>query len=345
MAHSKRRFREYILQTIVILSIPLFSFGCSSGISLRDSTTVHFTRALMGTQFKITLSSADTLNAHIAADSAFQVAHLLEEKFSDYDPNSELSRLSEFAGQDTLVPVSRDLFDVLHKARTVGEASQGAYDPTIGALTRLWRRGIRRQTLPDSVWVERASATVDYTALTLDSSGSAVSLGIPGMRLDLGGIAKGFTADRMMAVLNSAGFGTALVDAGGDIVAGQMPPGDRGWVVSIPEVDRSAAVVRVPVRITDLAIAMSGDTYRYLETDSLRFSHIIDPHSGYGLTHRRLVVTIADCGAIADALASALSVLHLADIPMVLQAYPGSGARIIQPVDGKYVQRDYGDWW
>jgi thiamine biosynthesis lipoprotein len=129
------------------------------------------------------------------------------------------------------------------------------------------------------------------------------------MSLDLGGIAKGYAADEMLRTLTSHGLTMALIDAGGDIVVGEPPPGSHGWLVQVSTVDTSGRVVQEDLRLTNAAVASSGDTYRYLEIGGVRYSHILDPATGYGITVRRLVTAVARSGIEADALASAISVM------------------------------------
>ncbi len=128
------------------------------------------------------------------------------------------------------------------------------------------------------------------------------------MRLDLGAIGKGFAADEVLAVLTRSGISRALIDAGGDIVASDSPPGTPGWHVEIPKVD-DGTVGSETVWLSDGAVATSGDTYRYVEVDGVRYSHIIDPATGLGLTDRRVATVFAPTAAVADAFASAVNVL------------------------------------
>lgn len=318
--------------------------GCVAAAQTNVVHEVRSVRGLMGTRFEIVVWSSDTTAAYDAIAAAFTSIGVLETTLSDYDPHSELNRLSESAGDGKWVPVSEDLFEVLDLALSVAEKSGGAYDPTIGALSRLWRRGIRRQTPPDSVAVYRARQSVDYRSVALQRQTRTVKLNTGGTRLDLGGIAKGFAADRALELLQDAGMTRALVDAGGDIIVGDPPPGKRAWTLSIPTITDEGKLGSTPFRYSNGAVAMSGDTYRYLQTDSVRFSHLIDPATGFGLTNRRLVVARAGDGAIADALASALSVADPADADSIVSLFPGAAALLLSKGDENWTSRSLGNW-
>lgn len=292
-----------------------------------------FTRPLMGTEFRLVVHDADSVAASAAADRAFARIAELEAVLSDYDPASEVSRLSATAGEGRWVPVSADLWAVLSRAKEWADRSDGAFDPTVGSLTRLWRRAARRGSVPGPEAVEAALLPVGHRRLALAPDRRAVRLEAPGARLDLGGIAKGWAADVALELLAEAGFPRALVDAGGDVAAGAPPPGEEGWRVALPtasgaeEPDPAACVVR----LARAALATSGATERSVEVDGVRHSHVLDPRTGTALTHGRVITVLAPRAADADALASALSVLHPANGGALLGGSPGAGARILEP--------------
>jgi thiamine biosynthesis lipoprotein len=262
----------------------------------------------MGTNFRIVLYAQDTVQAARAAAAAFQRVDALDDILSDYDPSSELSRLSNTAGTEEWVSVGDDLWSVLLRSAHLAALTGGAFDITVGPLTRLWRWANRRGVLPDEERIAHARAAVGHWLIQFDRSSQRVRLEVPGMRLDLGAIGKGFAADEVLAVLTRSGISRALIDAGGDIVASDSPPGTPGWRVEIPKVD-DGTVGSETVWLSDGAVATSGDTYRYVEVDGVRYSHIIDPATGLGLTDRRVATVFAPTAAVADAFASAVNVL------------------------------------
>ncbi len=298
-----------------------------------------FTRAQMGTQFKIVLYAPDSVLARRAADAAFARIDTLNQHLSDYLNDSELSRLSATAGSGQDVPLSEALWTVLQTAQHLAAETDGAFDVTVGPLTRLWRWAMRRGRLPPEDELAQARAATGYRYLTLDSTARTARLERPGMRLDLGGIAKGYATDEALKVLRAHGLSRALVDGGGDIRLGDPPPDKHGWRVEISTVRAGGEKATEKRLLARCAIATSGATYRYVEVDGIRYSHILDPRTGMGLTDERLVTVIAPTGTQADALASALSVLSPDDGLVLAAGVPDVAARIIWRAGMGYRQR------
>jgi len=269
----------------------------------------EFTRPEMGLPFRIVLHAPDRLTAVAAAEAAFARIHELNDVFSDYEYDSELSRLSRTAGSGQQVPVSDDLWEVLARSQALARRSQGAFDITVGPYVNLWRRARRLQQLPTPEWLERARAPVGYQRLLLDRRHQTAELLVPNMRLDLGGIAKGYAVDEAMTILRGRGIRSALVGGGGDMAASAPPPGRKGWRIAVAPLDAPEAPPARHVLLSHRAIATSGDLSQRLEIDGRRYSHIVDPRTGLGLTHHTLVTVIAGDCTTADALATTVSVL------------------------------------
>ncbi len=326
----------------ILLLAALGITGCRT--SAPEVARYAFSRGKMGTEFRIVLFSPDSSFAAAAAAEAFERIDELNERLSDYLPQSELNRLSETAGLDTLVHVSEDVWRVLATSVEVAEVTGGAFDPTVGRLTRLWRRAIRRNALPRPDEIENALRTVGYGHLTLDANHRAIALNLPGTRLDLGGIAKGYAADEALAVLRRRGLRSSLVDAGGDVALGDPPPGASGWRIAIPGVDSTGYMITEIVLAARCAIATSGDTYRYLTVDSVRYSHILDPATGLGVTHHRIVTVVSPTGMLADALASALSVLDPQALDNLTLPFDETAWRILEPAGDGASLRQTPSW-
>lgn len=322
-----------------------------------------FHRALMGTEFRIVLASpsADSAAAREAAGTAFAHIAELERILSDYDPESELSRLADTAGEGRAVAVSDDLWAVLSTAQEWSERTGGAFDVTVGPLTRLWRRAARRGSIPAAQEVEAARVAVGHEGLDLDPAHRTVRLVDRGMRLDVGGIGKGYAADAALDHLRALGFPAALVDAGGDIVAGAPPPGENGWQIELPEgsfptessamgssamgssamgssATGSSATGSSPTEpsacvmaLAHAAVATSGAGERSVDLDGVLHSHVLDPRTGASLTHGRVVTVLAPTATEADVLASALSVLSATEGRALVRSTPGVAARILEP--------------
>lgn len=291
-----------------------------------------FTEPHMGTAFQAIVYAPDRSAAERAARAAFARIAELDGIMSDYRPASELMRLCARAGGEP-VQVSDDLFVVLSRADEVSRRSGGAFDVTVGPVTRLWRRARRTHQLPEPDQLKKALALVGYDKVKLDEKAHTVRLTTPGMLLDLGGIAKGYTADEALKVLKKHGIDRALVAAGGDIAVSGPPPGAEGWrVVIVPLTDAEKDVPRTLI-LHDMAVSTSGDAEQYLEIDGVRYSHLIDPRTGLGLTGRRNVTVVALAGILSDSLTKVVSVLGPAKGFEVLKAYEGVSARVVVQTD------------
>ena len=273
--------------------------ACSSG---GDLERYEFESPQMGTLFKIVLYAGDADAAKRAADSGFSLAAKLNRSFSDYEADSELMQLVE-KGQGTASP---ELFDILRIARGIAEDTGGAFDVTTAAHTRNWRRARITGTLPTKAQIAVAKASSGWRKLRLEEDGRKVTLQAPGMRLDLGGIAKGYAADAMLAQLKRDGFPIASVAAGGDIAVGDPPPGRSGWQIAIaPDGDRTAQTLTLANR----AVSTSGNAEQKIRIDGKTYSHIVDPETGLGLTQSSAVSVIGDRATDTDAFATAFSIL------------------------------------
>ncbi len=271
---------------------------------LSEKDRHEFTQPLMGTDFRIVAYHPDSLKLFEAVDKAFSRVAVLEKVFSDYDPNSEVSWLSDEGKGE----MSNELWEVLDYALDVSDRSEGAFDVSVGALTKLWRKAFRQLEFPSEKDIAAARKTVGYKAIKIDNRAGKLKMKKKGMHLDFGGIAKGYDVDEAMAWLKSYGIYVALVDGGGDMVLGLAPPGKEGWEIEVPDQLINGELTYKKIFLANTAIATSGDTYRYLEHGGKRYSHIIDPRTGYGLTSRQVVTATAPTCMAADAWATAASV-------------------------------------
>ena len=187
----------------------------------------EFEKMGMGTLFRISMVAPDLATAERAAERAFARMDSLEKTLSDWDPASEVRKLSQEGGRTR---VSDDLWEVLALSIQVARATEGAFDPTVGPAVRLWRRARRQGELPTPADLEAALKRMGWENLEVGDSPWIV-LKVSGMRLDLGGVGKGFALDAMLKTLADEGIKAALVDGGGDLAASGPPPGKKGWRV------------------------------------------------------------------------------------------------------------------
>ena len=267
----------------------------------------------MGTTFRIVLYAADEATAKKAAKAAFARVAELNRILSDYLPDSELMQLCKQAGGDP-VKVSDDLFAVLRKSEEIAKLSDGAFDVSIAPVVRLWRTARKTKQLPNMDALKQALARVDFRKIRLDAERRTVQLLIANMLLDLGGIAKGYTADAVLEVLRRHGITRALVAAGGDVTASDPPPDAKGWKVGIAPVEDALlrdgqAKPMTYLLLKNAAVSTAGDANQFVEIGGVRYSHIVDPKTGLGLVGRRGVTVIAPQGVWADALDTAACIL------------------------------------
>lgn len=263
----------------------------------------------MGVVINFTLYAQDRATANKAARLAFDRIADLNRKMSDYDPESELRRLSDEHPPGKPARISQDLFEVLSQAEHLSRRTNGAFDVTVGPVVRLWRRARRQRELPDPDRLKEARAVVGYQKVQLDKKHRTATLAQAGMRLDLGGIAKGYAGDAALKVFREQGLSRVMIDAGGDLVLGDAPPGEAGWRIGIAPLEKADGPPSRILEIANAAVATSGDAFQFVEIDGTRYSHIVNPKTGVGLTQRSSVTVIAPTGIQADSLASAVSVL------------------------------------
>jgi thiamine biosynthesis lipoprotein len=202
--------------------------------------------------------------------------------------------------------VSPLLLDLLAKSLEFARRTDGRFDPTLGPLTKLWRETRRVGKLPGPGTLAAAKSSSGFRLLELDKTAGTVTLTQPGMRLDLGGIAKGYAADAMFDVMKSKGFPATCIAAGGDLRLGDPPPGKSGWAVGMKTLEKDSTSGHLT--LSNCAVSTSGDLQQAVEIDGVPYAHIIDPKTGLGLTRHLAVTIIAPNATTSDALATAACV-------------------------------------
>ena len=307
---------------LVASGLPLWAAAAPHALTRFEYSEPH-----MGTLVRLVLYAPDRDLADGAARAAFGRIAALDAALSDYRDTSELMQVSRQSGGPPAA-VSDDLFRVLSAAQAMARASDGAFDATVGPLSVLWREARRRQALPDPERLAAARLLVGADKLVLDVRGRTVQLRAAGMQLDVGGIAKGFAADEAAGVLRRLGIRSALVAAGGDIVAMAAPPEARGWRVAIAAIDGAERPPDLWLR--HAAVSTSGDAEQFVVVDGVRYSHIFDPRTGRALTGRKSVTVVAADATTSDALATAVAVLGGDSGLRLVDATSGAEALIVE---------------
>jgi thiamine biosynthesis lipoprotein len=260
----------------------------------------EFEQVSMGVKVRLVVYADSEEHARTACKAAYDRVNELDEIMSDYSRVSELSRLCDQAGSGP-VRVSDDLFRVLDYAQQVSRETDGAFDVTIGPLVKLWRQARKTAVLPSQAAIDEAKSRVGWQRMKLDRAAQTVELEKPGMKLDLGGIAKGYAGDEAIRVLREQGVPTALFEAGGDIVVSDPPPSAKGWHIELP--------TGRTIDLANAAVSTSGDTAQYVDINGRRYSHVVDPHTGLGLSEHFIATVTAKHGITTDALSTAATII------------------------------------
>lgn len=288
----------------------------------------------MGTLMRITLYAHDSMEATSAFDAAFARISAIDVALTDYQPQSELNRLTQTAVKRPM-KVSADLLTVLLKAEQFSRETNGAFDVTIGPVTHLWRAARKSHAVPSQGEIDAAVGHTGFRKLHIDSRSQTVELDEPGMQLDLGGIAKGYAADEALAALVKCGIRSALVAVSGDLTFSGPPPGKPGWRIGVdPKGQVTGQLTRV-LLLTNAAVSTSGDAEQHLDAGGKRYSHVIDPRTGVGLISGMAVTVVARSGIDADAASTAIEVLGIKGGLAFVDGQPQLSAFVIATENGK----------
>lgn len=239
-----------------------------------------------------------------------------EKVMSAMDAESSLAAFNA-AENGVVVPVSVELKEVLLLALQYARLTNGAFDLTLGPCIRLWKKSRRRGSLPAPEELERARRASGWEKLCVGKSGALKK--VPGMRVDLGGIGKGFAVDRMGELLKKKGVFSFFIDSTSDVLAGAPPPGERGWRLRVDAGHGEGTTLL----LSHAAVSTSGNAHQMVEIGGVKYSHVLDPHTGLGVTEGRQVSVKAPCAALADALATAACVMREEVFRSLAEGVPG----------------------
>ena len=264
----------------------------------------------MGSPFNIIFYHTDSVEAVSLARECFLIVDSLNNIFSDYSSESEIGKLALQTDQ-TDIKVSEELFSMIIISKDAWERSGKTFDITIGALTQLWRKAKKENRFPSEAEIEAAKDLTGFKNIIINERSKTISFKKPGIRFDFGGIVPGYVAQRVIDFLKTKNVNIALVDASGDIVMSDAPPGKDGWTIGINLPENENEIWDKKLELQNFAVSTSGDVYRYTIHNGIKYSHIIDPRTGYGVTSQRNVTVITKYGADADWLATACSILPI----------------------------------
>lgn len=274
----------------------------------------------MGSPFNLVLYAKTKQIADSAAYQSFKLIDSINLVCSDYDSSAELFKL-RYAVVGKPTKVSSILMELLCTARQAYKNSYGSFDITVGPLSLIWRNARKSQQFPNVTAIKEARKSVGFNKVLLDSSAQTITFLQPNMQLDMGGIAKGYAADKVLALLQSFGITNALVDAGGDMVVAGKPLHKKGWRVGVNIPGQQEALWKRKLILSNRAVATSGDAYQFMLHNGKKYAHIIDARTGYGVTFQRNVTVVAPNATTADWLATACSILTLDQVKILAKKY------------------------
>jgi len=289
----------------------LFILSLNTFLATSQEQRYTFSAIKMGSPFRVVCYITDPAKARNLERGVWQLVDSLNNIFSDYLPGSELNRLCSTAGKDYFVSVSIPLYDILLQSQKASKHTKGRFDISIGPLSRAWRLWRREKYFPTPDSVYAARSKTGFRKLVIHKKEKEVKLLQKGMQLDLGGIGAGYIAQSVLEYLSSNGVGSALVDASGDIVCSGPPPQKKGWVIGVNLPGKENRVHNETIILAGKSVSTSGDVFQFIEHGGKKYSHIIDPVTGYGVTDQRNVTIIAKDGTTADWLATACSIVSL----------------------------------
>ncbi|MBE3582560.1 MAG: FAD:protein FMN transferase [Limnochordaceae bacterium] len=319
------------------------------------SQTATVSSFTMGTYVTVQATATTAEKAQEAADAAIRALSELSDEVDRFLPASPVSRINQAAGNGQWVTVSPRLFTLLQKAKQAAELTDGAFDPTVGPLVDLWgfvevsdtqagsgstAAGSEDETgtaqvgpapivgrkPPSQEAIERVLPLVNYHDLELDAATHSARLRRRGQVLDLGGIAKGYGAELAARMLQESGVTQGLVDLGGNIFALGHKPDGTPWRAGIKDPRNAGALQAVAVLpVADTALATSGDYERYFIYEGVRYSHLLDPHTGYPARSVMSATVITPDGAMGDALSTAAFVVGPEKGPALLSKAGAEG--------------------
>jgi FAD:protein FMN transferase len=280
--------------------------------------------AIMGTAVRVELWQEDPAAAQADMAAVMDEMHRIDELMSPYKPTSELSRINREAAKQAL-PISLEMYNLIARSLDFSRLSGGAFDITFSSVGYMY--DYRRHIKPTDEQIAKALPGINYRHLLLDPANHTIHFTRPGMRIDLGGIAKGYAVDNCIAILKKRGVTNAIVTAGGD----SRLLGDRHgrpWMVGIRDPRKRGAVAAV-LPLENTAISTSGDYERYFVENGVRYHHIIDPKTGKSATGVRSVTVIAPDGITTEGLTKSVFVHGPKEGMALIESYPGAEAIII----------------
>lgn len=265
------------------------------------------TLKLMGSRFEITVVTQDSLTANSYIDIAIDEIARIEKLISSWDENSQTSRINKFAGIKP-VKVDAELFNLIERAIRISKLTDGAFDISYASMDRIWKFDGSMTEMPSEEEINASVTKVGYNNIVLDKLNSTVFLKIKGMRIGFGAIGKGYAADKAKDLLISKGVLSGIINASGDMNTWGKQPNGSAWKVAITNpLNKNKVFALLPIK--NSAVVTSGNYEKYVNFKGKRYTHIIDPRTGYPSSGVISVTIFAPKAELADALATSIFVM------------------------------------
>lgn len=300
------------------------------------------TRIMMGTVVSISVVADDKPHADAAIKAAFDELDRLEKMMSVQIPTSVVSKINRNAGKGP-VKVPSEIMEVLVQAREVYGLSSGLFDVTIGPLVHLWGIETKDKYVPGAKEIAAVLPLCGFDNLDIDNAAQTVSLKKPGMAIDLGGIAKGYAADRAIEVLQNKGISGGIIAVAGDIRTLGTKPGGKPWHIGGQhprDKEKLLASLEFTGDLTNQAVSTAGDYERFFMKDGIRYHHILDPRTGFPASTCQSATVVAPKGLITDPLSTAIFLLGPEAGMALVEKMPGVAAIIVDKNGKVTVSKD-----
>jgi thiamine biosynthesis lipoprotein len=265
---------------------------------------------LMGNRFELTVQTETEKKADFFLDKAVSEITRIENLLSTYKPNSETSLINDNAGIKPVV-VSEETFRLIQRSQKISNLTQGAFDLSYGSLDKkFWNFDQKMKSLPDKISAQKLVELINYQNIILDEKEFTVLLKNKGMRIGFGGIGKGFAAEKAKNILKELGVKAGIVNASGDLTAWGKPENVDFWTVGIAHPDLADSPFSF-LEITDLAVATSGNYEKFVTIDGKKYSHTIDPKTGFPISGIKSVTIISPNAEISDAFATPVTIMGI----------------------------------
>lgn len=286
----------------ILFFLLLYSVGfCQAQVLVKKQVM------LMGSVFEITIVDEDSVAARMNIDEVVAEVSRIENLISEWQPTTQISAVNKYAGIKP-VKVDREVFELTKRAITYSKMTEGAFDISVAALDNIWIFDGTMDELPSVEAVGKSIEKVGYQYIELDSLQSTIFLSRQGMKIGFGSIGKGYAADRGRALMIQKGITGGIVNASGDISCWGTQPHKKPWVIGVNNPFKPHRIIK-KLKLTESAVATSGSYQKFAEIHDIRYSHIIDPKTGYPSTGITSVTVVGPSAEFANALSTGVMVL------------------------------------